>query len=317
MNRVRSQFGAVMTAMATPFSKDGSVDSKAISEVASHLARTGSTAIVSTGTTGESGTLTDQERIRVWRETVDSTDLPVIVGSGSNDTAHSVELTKLASGIGAKGVLAVVPYYSRPSQSGIFEHFAAMAEATDLPIVIYDIPIRTGRKLDHQTLLELLDRYKNVVALKEASGEVLAAAELLQNAPDGFAIYSGDDGLTLPLLAVGAVGVIGVATHWAGQLFAMMIDAYTSGRVAEAAEFNRALIGSYRFESQLDAPNPIPLKAVLSVLGLSEPRCRLPISNPTPELIEQAAMMLDQLESDCSKLGVVLQRGVAESWQHK
>ena len=317
MGRALVSFGRVVTAMATPFKVDSSVDYEAISVLATHLKATGTTAIVSTGTTGEAGTLTDPERVEVWRKTVEATDLPVIVGSGSNDTAHSAELTKLAKDLGAKGVLAVVPYYSRPSQEGIFGHFAQMAEATDLPIVIYDIPIRTGRKLEHGTLLRLAERYPHVCALKDATGEVANAAQLIADASEDFTVYSGDDSLTLPFMSVGAVGVVGVATHWAGQFFSAMIDAFEKGDVGLASEINRVLGRSYRFESQSEAPNPIPTKAMIEALGLSTRNCRLPISDPSDELVSQAEGVLLDLQARSKKLGIVFDKGVGRSWPQK
>ncbi len=317
MGRALVSFGRVITAMATPFGVDSSVDYGAISALANHLKSSGSTAIVSTGTTGEAGTLTDPERVEVWRRTIEATDLPVIVGSGSNDTAHSAELTRLAKDLGAKGVLAVVPYYSRPSQDGIFGHFAKMAEATDLPIVIYDIPIRTGRKLEHKTLLRLVEQYPHICALKDASGEVANAAQLIADAPEDFSVYSGDDSLTLPFMSIGAVGVVGVATHWAGQLFSAMIDAFEKGDIKLASEINRILGPSYRFESQADAPNPIPTKAMIEALGLSARNCRLPISNPSDDLVAQAEAVLVDLESRSKKLGIQQNKGVGRTWPQK
>jgi 4-hydroxy-tetrahydrodipicolinate synthase len=222
----------------------------------------------------------------------------VIAGSGSNDTAHSVRLTEVAADVGAAGILAVTPYYSRPPQSGIEAHFRAIAAATDLPVLLYDIPVRTGRKIAHDTIIRLALEVPTIVAVKDAAGDPGQSARLLAEAPDGFELYSGDDALTLPLLAVGAVGVISVASHWTGDLQAQMVAAFAKGDVVHAREINRRLTPSWAFETGDLAPNPIPTKAVLEVLGLPGGQCRLPLGPPPPTLAGQARDLLRSLGFD-------------------
>ena len=219
-------------------------------------------------------------------------DVPVVAGAGSNDTAAAVELTERAQEAGADGVLSVAPYYNRPSQAGLAKHFATVAAATDLPVLIYDIPVRTGRKVDTATLLDLAHGVANIVGIKDAAGDPAETAGLIAQAPDDFEVYSGDDSLTLPLLAVGAVGVIGVATHWAGAEHAEMIAAFEKGDVAAARQINVSLMPSYDYETGLAAPNPIPAKAMMRLFGLPVGRCRPPLDVEPDGLVEAAAEVL-------------------------
>lgn len=288
MSRPGSRFGAVMTAMVTPFDEEGRLDADGAATLARFLVENGSEALVVAGSTGESTVLSDEEKIELWRSVADAVTVPVIAGAGTADTRHSVELARAAAEAGAAALLAVTPYYSRPSQAGIEAHMSAVAEATDLPVIIYDIPGRTGRRIAAQTLLSLASRVRNVVAVKDAAGSPSAAAAVLAEAPSGFELYSGDDSLTLPLLAVGASGVIGVATHWAGSEFAQMIGAFNRGDVGTARIVNARLIESYAFESSDEAPNPIPAKAMLRVMGLPAGQCRPPLG-PAPLGLEHRA----------------------------
>jgi 4-hydroxy-tetrahydrodipicolinate synthase len=221
----------------------------------------------------------------------------VIAGSTSNDTAHSVELTRMATEAGAAGILAVTPYYNRPSQAGIAAHFAAVAAATPLPVLIYDIPVRTGRKVAIDTMLQLARDCPNIVGVKDASADPAGAAKLLARAGAGFECYSGDDALTLPLLAVGAVGVISVASHWVGTELGEMVRLYLKGDVEGARELNADLIDAVSFQSSDEAPNPLPAKAVLRVLGLPAGECRLPMGNAPDWLEPKARSMLANLGS--------------------
>jgi 4-hydroxy-tetrahydrodipicolinate synthase len=221
----------------------------------------------------------------------------VIAGSGTNDTAHSVGLTKVATELGAAGILAVTPYYNRPSQAGIAAHFAAVAAATRLPVIVYDIPVRTGRKVALDTMLRLVAECPNIVGVKDASADPAGAARLIARAGAGFECYSGDDSLTLPLLAVGAVGVISVAGHWVGPELGEMIRRYLDGDVEGARELNAAIMDAVSFQSSDDAPNPIPTKAVLRARGLPGGQCRLPMG-PAPDWLEAKARdMLAALDS--------------------
>jgi 4-hydroxy-tetrahydrodipicolinate synthase len=283
-----ARFGPVVTAMVTPFDDDLGVDYDAAVALARWLADHGSTGLVLAGTTGESPTLTDDEKLELFRSVAEAVTVPVIAGVGSADTRHSVELTRAAATTGVAAVLVVTPYYSRPSQAGLFAHFSAVAGATDLPVVIYDIPPRTGRKVATATLLALAREVPNVVAVKDATADPPESARLLAQAPGGFELYSGDDGYTLPLLAVGAVGVISVASHWAGDETAAMIDAFHKGDVVGARQQNEALMPSYAFETGDDAPNPLPTKAMMRVLGHRVGQCRPPMG-PAPADLEDEA----------------------------
>ena len=287
------RFGRVITAMVTPFDDDGALDLDAAIELARWLAAHGSDGLVLTGSTGEGSVLTDDEKMALWRAVADAVTIPVIAGTGSNDTAHSVQLTARAVTSGVDGVLVVTPYYNRPSQAGIHEHFRAVAEAAgNVPVILYDIPVRSGRRIKTATMLRLAREVPNVVALKDAAGDPATTAHLVAQAPSGFEVYSGDDVLTLPLLAIGAVGVISVASHWVGPQFRRVIDAFVAGDLATAIADHAELLDSFDFESSEDYPNPLPAKAVLRALGLRVGQCRLPMGDATAELDAQAAKIL-------------------------
>ncbi|MDE0614726.1 MAG: 4-hydroxy-tetrahydrodipicolinate synthase [bacterium] len=287
-----ARFGKVLTAMVTPFRQDGSLDLETAASLAQWLSDNGSDGLVVAGTTGEAPTLTHDEQIDLIGAVVAAVDVPVVAGAGSNDTAAAVELTERAQEAGADGILSVAPYYNRPSQAGLAKHFASVAAATDLPVIIYDIPVRTGRKVDTATLLDLAHGVANIVGVKDAAGDPAETAGLIAQAPDDFEVYSGDDSLTLPLLSVGAVGVIGVATHWAGAEHAEMIAAFEKGDVAAARQINASLMPSYDYETGLAAPNPIPAKAMMRLIGLPVGRCRPPLDVEPDGLIEAAAEVL-------------------------
>jgi 4-hydroxy-tetrahydrodipicolinate synthase len=282
--------------MATPFDESAGVDLVGAVTLAKFLVAHGSDGLVVTGSTGEAATLSDDERVSLWRAVASAVDVPVLAGATSNDTRHSVELVKLATVAGVDGVLAVTPYYNRPSQAGIAAHFRAIAEATSLPVILYDIPVRTGRKIASETILELASEVDNIVGLKDAAGDAPATERLLARAPADFECYSGDDLMTLPLLSVGAVGLIGVATHWCGVECGEMITRFRSGDVEGSLEIARALIPSFVYESGDDAPNPVPLKAVLRVLGLPGGECRLPMGSAPSGLEQRARTVLAELD---------------------
>jgi 4-hydroxy-tetrahydrodipicolinate synthase len=283
-----AHFGAVATAMVTPFSDDGALDVDAAVTLARWLAEHGSDGLVVAGTTGEGPVLDDEEKLELWRAVAEAVSVPVVAGTGSNDTAHSVELTRRAAGTGVAGVLVVTPYYNRPSQAGLEAHFRAVAGASSLPVLIYDIPIRTGRKVSHDVLIRLAREVPNIVGVKDAALDVAASAVLMAAAPSGFELYSGNDDQTLPLLSIGATGTVGVATHWAGELVGEMIAAFGKGDVERARNVNARLLESYAFETGDLTPNPIPAKAMMRVLGLRVGQCRLPLG-PAPEGIEDRA----------------------------
>ncbi len=287
--------GRVITAMVTPFDERGDLDLDAAVELANWLAENGSDGIVLAGTTGESPTLTESEELVLFRKVSEAVSIPVIAGAGSNSTATAVEQTRRATETGVDAILSVVPYYNRPSQAGLEAHFRAVAAATDLPVVLYDIPGRTGRKLESETILRLAREVPNIVGLKDAAGNPAATAELIAQAPAGFEVYSGDDPLTLPLLALGAVGVISVASHWVGRQLGEMIDAFLKGDVEAARRINAGLLASYDYESGDDAPNPIPTKTLLKVLGLKVGECRPPLGPAHDDLADRARRVLEDL----------------------
>jgi len=281
--------------MVTPFDDDLALDLDGAATLARWLVDHGVDGLVLAGTTGESPTVTDDEKLNLFRAVRDAVTVPVIAGTGSNDTRHSVELTERASALGVDGILAVTPYYNRPSQAGLHAHFSAVAGATDLPVMIYDIPVRTGRKVETDTLLGLAREVDNILAVKDAAGDSAESARLIAQAPGGFELYSGEDRLNLPLLSVGAVGVVSVAGAWSGRLHAEMIAAYRKGDVDTAREVNNRLRESYDFESSDEAPNPVPVKAMLRALGLPVGECRLPMGPAPAGLEERARRIIDRL----------------------
>ncbi len=286
--KTQPRFGRVITAMITPFNDDDALDLDGAVELARWLVEQGNDGLVLAGTTGESPTLTHDEQIALVEAVAGAVDCHVIAGAGSNDTVAAVELTERCTAAGADAILTVTPYYNRPSQAGLFEHFRVVAESTDLPVMLYDIPPRSNRKIETATMLRLADEVANVVAVKDAAGDLPETARLVAAAPDDFEVYSGEDALTLPLLAVGAVGVVSVASHWATPETVAMMDAYFSGDVAGATVANQRLIESWDFESGDRKPNPIPTKAMMKVLGLPGGDCRLPMG-PEPEGLQDLA----------------------------
>lgn len=288
VNLMTARFGRVVPAMITPFSPDGSLDVDAGVTLARWLVEQGSEGLVLTGTTGEGSTVTDEEDWELWSAVVEAVTVPVIAGTGTNDTAHSVYQTRKAAELGVDAVLAVTPYYNRPSQAGIAAHFTAIAEASGLPVVLYDIPVRTGRSIESETMLTLANDVTNIVAVKDASGDPAHTADIIARAPAGFEVYSGDDSLTLALLAVGAVGVVSVAAHWSAPEHVAMFDAWESGDIVLARAINARLQESFDYESSDAAPNPVPTKAMLCTLGLAVGEPRLPMG-PTPPGLEDTA----------------------------
>ena len=290
-----ARFGRVITAMVTPFDERGALDLDAAATLADWLVDNGSDGLVLCGSTGESPVLTDSEEVALTRVVRSTVSVPILLGTGSNDTAYAVEATRRSAELGVDGVLVVTPYYNRPPQAGLEAHFRAVAAATDLPVVVYDIPIRSGRKVDTEVLVRLASEVPNIVGVKDAAGDPAESAKLVSLAPNDFELYSGDDAFTLPLLSIGAVGVISVASHWVGRQMGEMVAAYEKGDVVTATRINANLIPSYDFESSLDAPNPIPTKAMLRVLGLPVGQCRLPMGNAPDGLEDRARAVLADL----------------------
>ena len=298
MTGIPGRFGAVLTAMVTPFHADGSLDVDAAVRIARWLVDNGSDGLVVTGTTGESPTLRDDEKIELWRAVAEAVTVPVIAGSGTYDTAHSVHLAREAASAGAAGILAVTPYYNRPSQAGLVDHYTAIATATPLPVMLYDIPHRTGRKVEHATVVRLAHELPTVVALKDAAQNPGASAAIIADTPDGFELYSGDDVMTLPFLAVGAVGVVSVAAHWIGNELQDLLAAFAKADVEEARRVNARLLPSYAFLGNDVTPSPAPTKAMLRVLGVHDGPMRPPMTvdpDDDADLARRAAELLADL----------------------
>jgi 4-hydroxy-tetrahydrodipicolinate synthase len=269
-----ARFGRVLTAMATPFTPSGDLDPDGAAELARWLVGHGSDGLVVAGTTGEGPTLSDDEKVDLWTAVRESVDVPLLAGTGSNDTRHTCHLSERAAATGVDGLLVVAPYYNKPTQTGLEGHFRAVAAATDLPIVVYDIPGRTGRKVATEVLVRLAQEVPTIAGLKDAAGNPGETARLVAGAPAQFDVWSGDDPMTLPLLAVGAVGVIGTATHWAGPIMGELIASFEKGDHDRARELNASLFESYWFQSRDTAQFAQAVKAALRCLGLEAVRLR-------------------------------------------
>lgn len=292
-----ARFGRVVTAMVTPFDASGALDLDGARRLARWLQDHGNDGLVIAGTTGEAPVLTDDERLSLFAAVIEAVTIPVIAGTGTNDTLHSVHMTKEATALGAAGVLVVTPYYNRPSQAGIAAHVKAVASSTNLPVVMYDIPVRSGRKINTSTIVRLAHDVPNVLALKDAAGNPGETASVVAQAPADFEIYSGDDSLTLPLMAIGASGVIGVATHWSAPEHQIMFDRWEKGDTAGARRVNQILLPSFSYETGDDAPNPIPSKVMMNHLGVPVGECRLPMGPPPAFVGERAAEVWADLEA--------------------
>lgn len=267
----------LFTAMVTPFRSDLSLDLTATKALASMLAEDGSEGLVVAGSTGESATLDDDEKLAMFTAVLEAVGDRVLVfaNTGSNDTARSVALSRRAAALGVHGLMAVVPYYNRPSQAGMHAHFSAIAEATDLPLMLYNVPPRTGSNLLPETAARLAAEHPTIQSVKEAAGSLDQAAELCRLLPPGTAVYSGDDSLTLPMLSVGAAGVVSVASHLVGRRIRQMILAALAGDQAGALAIHRQLLPLFR--GLFLAPNPSPVKAALNLTGHPVGPCRLPL----------------------------------------
>ncbi|CEP66811.1 Aldolase-type TIM barrel [Moorella glycerini] len=284
-------WGRILTAMVTPFTADGKLDLDGAKKLAAYLVDHGSDGLVVAGTTGESPALSHEEKIALFRAVKEAVGgrAAVIAGTGTNSTAASIELSREAETLGVDGLMLVVPYYNRPSQEGLYQHFRAIAEAVSLPIILYNIPSRTGRNMDAVTTLRLAE-IKNIVAVKEASGDLDQATAIIREAPPDFLLYSGDDSLTLPLMAVGGYGIISVAAHLVGDKMQAMVRAFVSGDVAGAATLHRELFPL--FKALFITSNPVPVKEALQMLGLPAGPVRLPLVGASPAEKEKIAAAL-------------------------
>jgi len=284
-----SHFGKVSTAMITPFDKNNNIDFQKTTMLIDYLINHGSDSLVVTGTTGESPTLSNEEKIALIKHTVKEVNgrVPVVAGTGSNNTNASIKLTKQAEEAGVDAIMLVVPYYNKPSQEGLYQHFKAIIDSTSLPVMLYNIPGRSAVNMSVDTIVRLSE-IPNVVAVKEASGSLDAMAEIISKTKEDFALYSGDDGLTLPALSIGADGVVSVASHIIGDEMQEMIKSYLSGETAAAAEQHRKLLPIMK--QLFTAPNPSPVKTALQFKGLDVGSVRLPLlpltSSERSELME-------------------------------
>ena len=292
---MRYDAGEVITAMVTPFNAKREVDYEKVETLAYQLVNTGSDAILVTGTTGESPTLTHEEEIEILCSAKRAVNHKgkVIMGTGSNSTETAVMMAKRAEKEGADAILTVVPYYNKPSQAGMIEHFSAVAEAVELPVILYNIPSRTGVNMTVDTVKTLARKYQNIVALKQSFGDMDTITELKMSCPGDFAIYSGDDSLTLPMLSLGAHGVISVASHLFGKEIKSMIRNFKTGDVMTARNMHQNLYTI--FKKMFSAPNPVPVKAALAYKEIIEDYVRRPLVELTKAEKTELIFTLDSI----------------------
>lgn len=272
-------FGRLLTAMVTPFNADGSINYEAGADFADWLLANGSDGLVVEGSTGEAATMDMDEKIKFMQTIVARVNgrAKIVAGAGTNCTASTIDLVKKMEACGVDGVLVVGPYYNKPTQEGYYQHFAAVAKATKLPIIVYNVPGRTGGNIAPETVARLAADFSNIVAIKEAAGNVAQTAELYRVLPEDFSIYSGDDGLILPFLSVGACGLISVLANVNGNLLQKLMQAYSEGRVKDAADFNKVMVPLAK--AMFIESNPIPIKAaVTKVTGIEAGAPRLPLT---------------------------------------
>ena len=287
-------FGQVLTAMVTPFNSDFSVNYSEAANLAKYLVNNGSDGVVVAGSTGEAATLTKEEKLTLFKVVMEAVGdkATVIAGTGSNDTRASIELTKEAEKIGVHGAMLVGPYYNKPPQEGYYQHFKAIADSTALPLIVYNVPGRTASNILPTTIARLAE-IANIVAVKEASGSLDQVSEIIRTTPKEFLVYSGDDGLTLPLLSVGGCGVISVAAHVVGKRMKEMITAFFAGDRNKAELIHRELIPF--FKVIFVTTNPIPIKKAVNMLGIDAGPVRLPLVPPTANEVEQLTRVMQSL----------------------
>lgn len=272
-------FGRLLTAMVTPFNADGSINYEAGADFADWLLANGSDGLVVEGSTGEAVTMDMDEKIKFMQTIVARVNgrAKIVAGAGTNCTASTIDLVKKMEACGVDGVLVVGPYYNKPTQEGYYQHFAAVAKATKLPIIVYNVPGRTGGNIAPETVARLAADFSNIVAIKEAAGNVAQTAELYRVLPEDFSIYSGDDGLILPFLSVGACGLISVLANVNGNILQQLMQAYSEGRVKDAADLNKVMVPLAK--AMFIESNPIPIKAaVTKVTGIEAGAPRLPLT---------------------------------------
>jgi 4-hydroxy-tetrahydrodipicolinate synthase len=270
------QFGRISTAMVTPFDSKGHVDFAKTTQLVNHLIKNGTDSLVVAGTTGESPTLSKEEKIALFDHVVKVVDkrVPVIVGTGSNNTYATIEITKKAAQLGVDGIMIVAPYYNKPNQEGLYQHFKAVAESTDLPIMVYNIPSRSVVNILPETIIRLSE-IPNIICVKEASGDLSAMTKIIANTSEDFHLYSGDDSMALPILSIGGVGVVSVASHIIGNEMQKMVKTFLEGNHAEAAILHQKLLPV--MQGLFNAPSPAPVKTALQLMGLDVGSVRLPL----------------------------------------
>ncbi|WP_458413848.1 4-hydroxy-tetrahydrodipicolinate synthase [Schinkia sp. CFF1] len=283
-------FGRVGTAMVTPFDRSGNIDFGKVTELVNFLLENGTDSLIVAGTTGESPTLSTEEKVELYRHVVNVVNgrIPVVAGTGSNNTIASIELTKKAEEAGANAIMLVAPYYNKPDQDGLYEHFKTIAKSTSLPVMLYNIPGRCSINITVDTIVKL-SQVENIVAVKEASGDLNAMTEIISRTSDDFYLYTGDDSNTLPVLAIGGRGVISVASHVIGKNIQEMITLYENGEVKKAAQLHQRLLPIMR--GLFIGPNPVPLKYALQRRGLDVGSVRLPLV----PLQKEKQLILDEL----------------------
>lgn len=287
-------FGRISTAMVTPFDNKGNVDFAKTTQLVNHLINNGTDSLVVVGTTGESATLTKEEKLALFQHVVKVVEkrVPVIAGTGSNNTYDSIEMTKKAEKIGVDAILAVAPYYNKPNQEGLYQHFKAIAESTSLPVIVYNIPGRSVVNVKPETVIRL-SKIPNIVGVKEARRDLSAMTQIIANTDDDFLLYSGDDGLTLPVLSIGGAGVISVASHVIGNEMQEMISAFLNGDHERAAKIHQKLLPL--MDGLFIAPNPVPVKTALQLKGMDVGSVRLPLVPLTEQERNTVAALLNAL----------------------
>lgn len=295
---IRYDAGEVITAMVTPFNEKREIDYNKLEDLTKYLISNGTDTVLVAGTTGEGPTLTHEEEIEMLStvKRAVANKAKVIMNAGSNSTETAIMTAKLAKKEDVDAILSVVPYYNKPNQKGMYEHFAAIAKATDLPMIIYNIPSRTGVNILPETVAKLANDFENIVGIKQSLGDMDAITELKLKCPDGFSVYSGDDSLTLPMLSLGARGVVSVASHIFGKELKSMIRNYKTGEFLAALNMHKKLYPSFR--KLFMAPNPIPVKAALAHKGLIEDYVRRPLVELTPDEKEDLFKILDAVNED-------------------
>lgn len=295
---IRYDAGEVITAMVTPFNNKREIDYNKVEELAKHLIANGTDTILVAGTTGEGPTLTHEEEIEVLStvKRAVANKAKVIMNAGSNSTETAVMTTKLAKKEDVDAILSVVPYYNKPNQKGMYEHFAAVAKSSDLPVIIYNIPSRTGVNMLPETVAKLANDFPNIVAIKQSFPDMDAVTEMKIKCPEDFSVYSGDDSLTLPMLSLGARGVISVASHIFGSELKSMIRNYKTGEFLAALNMHKKLYPSFR--KFFMAPNPVPVKAALAHKGIIEEYVRRPLVELTEEEKSDLFKVLDAVHED-------------------